>query len=205
MLNKKTYLLIKRFFDVVFSLIGLTVSIPVISILIAVFFITGQRSFFFKQTRVGWKEKLFKLYKLKTMNDKKDSSGALLSDEKRITKFGKIVRWSSLDELPQLLNVLKGEMSFVGPRPLLKEYLPLYTTEQKKRHALKPGITGLAQIYGRNAISWEKKFQLDISYTKKYSFFLDIKILFITVMRFFRPVNINQPNISTVEPFNGTN
>lgn len=192
-------------FDIIFSIIGLIVSIPVISFLIIIFFITGHRSFFFIQTRVGKNERLFKLFKLKTMRDERDSSGKILADEKRITKFGKIVRWSSLDELPQLYNVLRGDMSFVGPRPLLIEYLPLYSQEQKKRHLLKPGITGMAQIYGRNAISWTKKFEMDLNYIKNISFALDLKILFLTIIRFFMPVNINQPNNSTVEAFNGKN
>lgn len=205
MLQKTSYRIIKRLFDILFSLIGLTVSFPVILLLVVILFFTGQRSFFFVQTRVGYKEKLFKLYKLKTMRDDMDKSGLLLPDEKRITKFGKIIRWSSLDELPQLLNVLKGDMSFVGPRPLLVAYLPLYSAEQKKRHHVKPGISGYAQINGRNAISWTKKFQLDIYYIDHQSFFLDLTILAQTVMRFFRPVNISQPNTATVEPFNGVN
>ncbi len=205
MYNKNKYLITKRMFDIIFSIIGLIVSIPVISFLIIIFFITGHRSFFFIQTRVGKNERLFKLFKLKTMRDERDSSGKILADEKRITKFGKIVRWSSLDELPQLYNVLRGDMSFVGPRPLLIEYLPLYSQEQKKRHLLKPGITGMAQIYGRNAISWTKKFEMDLNYIKNISFALDLKILFLTIIRFFMPVNINQPNNSTVEAFNGKN
>lgn len=205
MLQKTSYRIIKRLFDILFSLIGLAVSFPVILLLVVILFFTGQRSFFFVQTRVGYKEKLFKLYKLKTMRDDMDKSGLLLPDEKRITKFGKIIRWSSLDELPQLLNVLKGDMSFVGPRPLLVAYLPLYSAEQKKRHHVKPGISGYAQINGRNAISWTKKFQLDIYYIDHQSFFLDLTILAQTVMRFFRPVNISQPNTATVEPFNGVN
>ncbi len=201
----RPYFIVKRFFDIVFSIIGMIISLPVILILVMIFFITGHRSFFFFQTRVGYREKLFTLYKLKTMKDESDAMGVPLPDEKRITKFGRIVRGSSLDELPQLLNVLKGDMSFVGPRPLLKEYLSLYSPQQKRRHLLKPGITGLAQINGRNAISWTKKFEMDVYYVDHVTFFVDFKILILTIMRFFRPVNISQPKTATVDPFNGIN
>ena len=137
------------------------------------------------------------------MTEAKDRNGNLLSDEKRLTSFGKLLRKSSLDELPQLLNVMKGDMSIVGPRPLLIEYLPLYSTEQKKRHLVRPGITGWAQVNGRNAISWEQKFNYDVWYVKNISFVLDFKILLLTIRRFVKPEGINQSGHSTVEPFKG--
>ena len=200
-----SYQIIKRCFDILFSSIGIVISIPIMFVLLFLLFVTGHKSYFFVQTRVGFKEKRFQLFKLKTMNDKTDSNGQLLSDEVRLTKIGKLIRKTSLDELPQLVNVIRGDMSIVGPRPLLIEYLQLYSTEQKKRHDVKPGITGWAQVNGRNAISWKQKFELDTWYAQHQSFFLDFRILMMTLIGFFKQKDINQPNQATVQPFNGNN
>ena len=159
---------------------------------------------FFKQTRPGKNEKLFTIIKFKTMNDKKDTTGNLLSDEKRLTVIGKIVRKTSLDEIPQLINVLKGDMSLIGPRPLLPEYLPLYNTEQKKRHLVKPGITGLAQINGRNAISWEDKFKFDIAYVNNISFSTDLKIILKTIKKVLISEGISAEGNVTIGKFKGS-
>lgn len=158
---------------------------------------------FFIQARPGKNERIFSIIKFKTMNDKKDTQGNLLPDAERLTAVGKLVRKTSLDELPQLINVLKGDMSFVGPRPLLPEYLPLYNDEQRKRHEVKPGITGWAQINGRNAISWQQKFALDVWYVKHQSFILDVKILFLTMKKVFVSEGINQEGQATAAPFKG--
>lgn len=158
----------------------------------------------FKQKRPGLYGKPFYVYKFRTMTDEKDENGKLLPDEVRLTKTGKIIRKLSLDELPQLFNVLKGELSLVGPRPLLMEYLPLYTTEQARRHEVKPGITGWAQVNGRNAISWEEKFALDVWYVDNQSFWLDMKILFMTVIKVFKREGISQEGQATIEKFTGT-
>ena len=155
------------------------------------------------QTRVGLNEKLFTLVKIKTMTDAKDDQGNLLPDEKRLTKLGKFIRKTSLDELPQFINVLKGDMSFVGPRPLLVEYLQYYSVEQQKRHLVKPGITGWAQINGRNAISWEKKFELDVWYVDHRSFLLDLKILWMTVWQVVARRHIAADGHATMPPFRG--
>jgi undecaprenyl phosphate N,N'-diacetylbacillosamine 1-phosphate transferase len=161
------------------------------------------RPILFKQQRPGYKEKIFTLYKFRTMSNNIDKHGSLLSDSKRLSKFGKIIRSTSLDELPQLFNVLKGDMSFVGPRPLLVEYLPLYSSKQKTRHNVKPGITGWAQVNGRNAISWQEKFELDCWYVENKSFILDIKILLLTFLRIFKRVGINSKTSATMEKFKG--
>jgi lipopolysaccharide/colanic/teichoic acid biosynthesis glycosyltransferase len=158
----------------------------------------------FVQTRPGKGGKLFKVIKFKTMNDKKDSAGNLLPDNKRITQVGKIVRSLSIDELPQLINVLKGDMSLVGPRPLLVQYLPLYSERQLRRHEVKPGMTGWAQVNGRNAISWEQKFEYDVWYVDNLSLWLDIKILLLTVKRVFFRDGINAASDVTMEPFKGS-
>ena len=155
--------------------------------------------------RPGKKCKFFKIIKFKTMNDKKDTFGHLLSDTERHTKMGMFVRKTSLDEIPQLLNVLKGDMSFVGPRPLLTDYVHLYTDFQNRRHQVKPGITGWAQVNGRNAISWDKKFELDVWYVDHCSFWLDVKILFKTVGKVLKSDGINPKNEISTEPFNGYN
>jgi lipopolysaccharide/colanic/teichoic acid biosynthesis glycosyltransferase len=158
---------------------------------------------FFFQTRPGKNEKLFKIIKFKTMTDARDAKGELLPDKERITWIGNIIRKTSLDEIPQLLNVIKGDMALVGPRPLLPEYLPLYDEEQKKRHLVKPGITGWAQVNGRNAISWKEKFKYDVWYVENQSFLLDVKILFLTVKKVFKSEGISAANSVTMEKFRG--
>ena len=164
---------------------------------------SNKGNIFFKQKRPGKYEKIFIVLKFKTMNDKKDNKGNLLPDKERLHKLGLLLRKTSLDELPQLFNVLKGDMSFVGPRPLLVEYLPLYTEKQRVRHSINPGITGWAQINGRNAISWEDKFNHDIWYVKHKSFVLDIKILFLTFFRIVQAKDINEKNTATTTKFKG--
>ena len=159
----------------------------------------------FTQSRPGLNEKIFKIYKFKTMSDERDANGELLSDELRLNEYGKKIRTLSLDELPQLFNVLKGDMSFIGPRPLLIEYLPLYNEEQKLRHTVRPGITGLAQVNGRNAISWEKKFEFDTHYAKNLSFLLDVKIALLTIKKVVVKEGISKDGMATTEKFNGKN
>jgi lipopolysaccharide/colanic/teichoic acid biosynthesis glycosyltransferase len=160
---------------------------------------------FFCQRRPGKNGKVFNLIKFKTMTDDIDSEGNLLSDEKRLTKLGSFIRKTSLDEIPQLINILKTDMSFIGPRPLLVEYLPLYNDEQKKRHLIKPGITGWAQVNGRNAISWQKKLELDVWYVENISFLLDLKIIYLTFKKVTASEGINSTTHVTMEKFNGNN
>lgn len=160
---------------------------------------------FFTQERPGQYGKIFKVIKFKTMTDERDENGDLLPDEKRLTKIGKFIRSSSVDELPQLFNVLKGDMSLIGPRPLLPQYLPLYSKEQARRHEVRPGITGWAQVNGRNAISWTKKFELDVWYVDHCSFLLDLKIIFLTVKKVFVREGISSDTSATMEPFIGNN
>ena len=191
----------KRLFDVIISIIILLLFLPVLFILLILMFLTGHRRFFFVQQRPGYKEKVFALIKLRTMTEAKDVNGKLLPDEMRLTSFGQFLRKSSLDEIPQFWNVLKGEMSIIGPRPLLMEYLPMYSTEEKKRHAVKPGITGWAQVNGRNSISWEYKFALDLWYVSNLSFLLDLRIIFLTIKKVIKKDGINQKGQSTVVPF----
>ena len=197
--------IIKPVFDFVGSFSLLLLVSPIIFVLIIALFIANKGKPFFFQLRPGKNEKLFKIIKFKTMTDEKDALGALLPDSKRLTTVGKFVRKTSLDELPQLLNVLKGDMSFVGPRPLLPEYLPLYTSVQKKRHQLKPGITGWAQVNGRNAITWEQKFTYDVWYIKNINFLLDLKILFLTMKKVLVSEGISSKGQATTEPFTGSN
>jgi len=193
----------KPFFDFIVSLLCLIIFSPIFIIILVIlsYFNNGQP--FFYQIRPGKHGKLFKVIKFKTMNDKKDDQGNLLSDEKRLTNLGKFVRKTSLDELPQLINVLKGDMSLIGPRPLLPEYLTLYNPIQRKRHDVKPGITGWAQVNGRNAISWEKKFELDVWYVEHLSFKLDAKILFKTILKVIKSEGINTANQATTTKFTG--
>ena len=195
----------KRGMDFSVALIALIVLMPIMLILILLLLITGHRKFFFVQQRVGYNEKLFYLLKFRSMTEAKDENGNLLSDEIRLTNFGKWMRKTSLDELPQLFNVLKGDMSIIGPRPLLIQYLDLYTHEQRKRHWVRPGISGWAQVNGRNAISWNKKFELDVWYMNNINFFLDFKIIFMTIKKIFVSEGINQNGQATVEAFNGSN
>lgn len=195
---------IKRIFDFVLALLLLVLFSPLILITALLLKIT-QGSVIFTQNRPGLNEKIFKIYKFKTMSDERDEKGELLSDELRLKAFGKIVRSLSLDELLQLFNVLKGDMSFVGPRPLLVEYLPLYNEEQKLRHKVRPGITGWAQVNGRNAISWQKKFELDVYYVKNISFLLDLKIMFLTALKVLKRSGVSKEGHVTTEKFNGKN
>jgi undecaprenyl phosphate N,N'-diacetylbacillosamine 1-phosphate transferase len=194
---------IKRTADIITAIIAIVLLSPVFILVVVLLLLKGHRSLFFFQTRVGKNEKLFTLMKIKTMTDAKDDQGNLLPDEIRLTKLGKFIRKTSLDEMPQFVNVLKGDMSFVGPRPLLVEYLQYYSIEQRKRHLVKPGITGWAQINGRNAISWEKKFELDVWYVKNISFQLDLKIVFLTLLKIIRSEGINQQGQATMEAFRG--
>lgn len=193
----------KRTFDILLSAIGLIILSPIFIIVTVLLMIYNNGKPFFFQSRPGKNEKIFKVVKFKTMNDKKDEEGSLLSDSKRLTKVGQFVRKTSLDEIPQLLNVLKGEMSLIGPRPLLVEYLPLYNENQKKRHNVRPGITGWAQVNGRNAISWKKKFEYDVEYVDRLSFFLDVKIFFMTFLKVFKSEGINEVGQVTATKFMG--
>ena len=197
--------MIKRILDLCFSFVLLILLSPVILLILFLVKIKYGSPILFKQKRPGLNEKLFEMYKFRTMTDKRDKNGDLLPDEDRITTFGQFLRKTSLDELPGLFNVLKGDMSFVGPRPLLVEYLPLYNEEQRKRHNVKPGITGWAQVNGRNAITWEEKFELDVWYVENWSIWLDIKILLLTLVKVIRREGINQKNQVTMEKFKGEN
>ncbi len=196
---------IKRFIDVVGSGIGLLVISPLFFFVALLLMMANFGSPFFSQLRPGYRGKIFRVIKFKTMNERRDSEGKLLPDSERLTLFGKFVRKLSLDELPQLINVLKGDMSLVGPRPLLPEYLPLYSAEQLRRHEVRPGMTGWAQVNGRNDISWEEKFRLDVWYVDNISFILDIKILFMTFWNVIRSKGISKEGHATTEKFNGHN
>lgn len=193
----------KRFLDFIIAFILLFFLSPIIffTYLLIKIFLKGPA--LFKQKRPGKDHEIFTIYKFRTMNDKRDGIGELLPDSERLTGLGKFIRKTSLDELPQLYNVLKGEMSFIGPRPLLVEYLPLYSERHKRRHYVRPGITGWAQVNGRNAISWEQKFEYDIYYTQNLSLFLDLKIVFLTIKKVIISEDINQQGQATVEKFKG--
>ena len=194
---------IKRFSDLAVAVPAVFLMLPIL--IIIGFFVRWRigSPVFFIQKRPGINGKMFSLYKFRTMTDQRDESGKLLSDEKRLTRFGSFLRKTSLDELPEIFNVLRGEMSLVGPRPLLMEYLPRYTPEQARRHELTPGITGWAQVNGRNAVSWEEKFKLDVWYVDNWSMWLDIKILIITVWKILKREGINHPGMATMEEFKG--
>ncbi len=193
----------KRLVDVVLAACGLLVLAPVLAVISAAIYLTMGRPIFFTHVRAGAAGKSFKLLKFRSMTDARDADGNLLPDAARITRLGSFLRRSSLDELPELVNVLRGDMSLVGPRPLLLQYLPLYTPEQMRRHTVRPGITGWAQINGRNAISWEKKFEHDVWYVDHQSFWLDLKILFLTVWQVLRRDGISQPGHATADFFRG--
>ncbi|WP_339611201.1 sugar transferase [uncultured Planktosalinus sp.] len=193
----------KPTFDFLAALTGLVLLSPVFLIVTIALALANHGQPFFFQRRPGKGERIFSIIKFKTMSDKKNTQGNLLPDAERLTAVGKLVRKTSLDEIPQLINVLKGEMSLVGPRPLLPEYLPLYNEEQKKRHHVKPGITGWAQVNGRNAISWEQKFALDVWYVENQNFLLDLKILFLTLKKVFVSEGINTEGQATTERFKG--
>lgn len=193
---------IKCCIDVLIALLLLICLSPLFIVIIFFLAIECGKPVFFIQERPGKNAKIFKIYKFRTMNNKTDTNGDLLPDIQRITKVGKFVRLLSLDELPQLINVLKGEMSLIGPRPLLVEYLDKYSTEQARRHEVRPGITGWAQVNGRNAISWDEKFRLDVWYVENVSFCLDIKILIMTVLKVIRRESVNADSNSTMYKFN---
>ena len=195
--------IIKTSLDVIIAFIIIFLTLPLLLVITMLLFISNQGKPFFFQIRPGKNEKTFKIIKFKTMNDKKDSDGNLLSDADRLTKIGNFVRKTSLDELPQLLNVLKGDMSLIGPRPLLPEYLPLYNETQRKRHEVKPGITGWAQVNGRNAISWQQKFDFDVWYVNHFSFLLDCKIIYLTINKVFKREGITAENSVSAEAFKG--
>ncbi|MEN9336599.1 MAG: Undecaprenyl phosphate N,N-diacetylbacillosamine 1-phosphate transferase [Bacteroidota bacterium] len=195
--------IIKPFFDICCAALGLLIAAPILGLVTILLAIANHGKPFFIQNRPGKNGKVFRIIKFKTMNDKKDAEGKLLPDAERLTKIGAFVRKTSLDEIPQLINVLKGDMSFIGPRPLLTHYLHLYNDFQNRRHEVKPGITGWAQVNGRNAISWDKKFEYDVWYVDHISFFLDIKILLKTVLKVVKSEGINAADSSTIEPFNG--
>ncbi len=195
---------IKRPMDFCLSLCALIVLSPVLLILIVIGTIKMQGNPFFTQQRPGKNEKIFRLIKFRTMTNQKDTDGNLLPDEKRLTKYGRFLRSTSLDELPELINILKGDMSIVGPRPLLVQYLPLYNERQKLRHLVRPGLSGLAQINGRNTLTWEEKFEDDVTYIENISFLGDIKIIFTTILKVLKREGISSENNVTMEEFKGT-
>ena len=196
-------LFFKRFLDFTLSLIAIILLSPIYLIVAILVRVKLGSPVIFKQKRPGKDEKIFKMYKFRSMTSEPDGEGNLLPDEVRLTSFGKKLRSTSLDELPELFNILKGDMSIIGPRPLFVHYLPLYNGFQKQRHDVRPGLTGLAQVSGRNAISWEEKFEKDVEYTKEYSFLLDMKILFMTVKTVFKKEGISSDTSSTMEEFKG--
>lgn len=197
---------LKRLIDFTIVLVVLLVIWPILFIItVWLHFANKGAGAFFTQERPGKNGKIFKVIKYKTMTDERDANGNLLPDADRLTPVGKFVRSTSIDELPQLINVLKGDMALIGPRPLLPQYLPLYSKEQARRHEVRPGITGWAQVNGRNAISWAKKFELDVWYVDHCSFLLDLKIIFLTIKKVFIREGISQEGQATIEPFNGHN
>lgn len=197
---------LKRFIDFVIVFFVLAVIWPILLFMtIWLYFANKGAGVFFTQERPGKCSKIFRVIKFKTMTDERDENGNLLPDEKRLTKIGKFIRSTSIDELPQLINVLKGDMALIGPRPLLPQYLPLYSKEQARRHEVRPGITGWAQVNGRNAISWAKKFELDVWYVDHCSFLLDLKIIFLTIKKVFVREGISSDTSVTMEPFTGNN
>jgi lipopolysaccharide/colanic/teichoic acid biosynthesis glycosyltransferase len=193
----------KRFLDLIVSLVAFSLLLPVFIIVTALLYIANQGKPFFVQQRPGKDGRIFRLVKFRTMNDRKDAAGNLLSDAERLTAVGRFIRKTSLDEIPQLINVIKGEMSLIGPRPLLVEYLPLYNSTQKRRHEVRPGITGWAQINGRNAIGWKEKFELDVWYVDKMSFLLDCKIIIFTLMKVVKSEGVSQQGHVTMTKFEG--
>ena len=200
-----TYFL-KRLIDFTIVFIVLLIIWPILLLItIWLHFANKGAGAFFTQERPGKNGKIFKVIKYKTMTDERDAQGNLLPDADRLTKVGKFVRSTSIDELPQLINVLNGDIALIGPRPLLTQYLPLYSKEQARRHEVRPGITGWAQVNGRNAISWAKKFELDVWYVDHCSFWLDLKIIFLTIKKVFIREGISQEGQATIEPFNGNN
>lgn len=195
--------ILKQIIDLFVALIGLFLLSPILLIILIGLFIANKGNPLFIQSRPGKNGKLFNIIKFKTMNDNKDNKGILLKDEMRLTPVGKFVRKISLDEIPQLINVIKGDMSIIGPRPLLPEYLSLYNEDQKQRHDVKPGITGWAQVNGRNAISWQQKFNYDVYYVNNLSFLLDCKIIYLTIKKVFKREGITAENSASAEVFKG--
>lgn len=196
--------MLKRLFDIFVALTLLLLLLPILLVVALLIRINLGGPILFSQDRPGLNGKIFKMYKFRSMSNERDQHGNLLPDEVRLTKFGKALRASSLDELPELVNILKGDMSLVGPRPLLVEYLPLYNQQQARRHEVRPGITGWAQVNGRNSVSWEQKFDLDVWYVENQSFLLDIKILFMTFFKVIKKDGISQAQHVTAEKFKGT-
>jgi sugar transferase EpsL len=193
----------KRLFDLIAVTLGLIIISPILLIITLFVWMLHGTPILFRQQRPGYKGHPFFIYKFRTMTDSRDPSGAMLPDEKRLTRFGKFLRATSLDELPELFNVFKGEMTLVGPRPLLMQYLERYSPEQARRHDVYPGLTGWAQVNGRNALTWEDKFKLDVWYVDHWSLWLDIKILFMTIGKVFKREGISQPGYATAEEFMG--
>jgi undecaprenyl phosphate N,N'-diacetylbacillosamine 1-phosphate transferase len=194
----------KRPMDIILSLIAIIVLSPILIVVILLVRVKLGSPVLFKQKRPGLNEKIFMMYKFRTMTDERDENGELLPDSVRLTKFGVFLRSTSLDELPELLNILKGDMSIIGPRPLLVQYLPLYNEHQKRRHEVRPGLSGLAQVSGRNAISWEDKFNLDVEYVDSVSLMSDLKIIFSTIKKVFVREGINSETAATMEYFEGS-
>lgn len=193
----------KRIFDLLLTGLGLVLISPILALLAGLVWLAHGWPLIFSQVRPGYQGKLFRIYKFRTMTDERDEAGNLLPDEERLTRLGRLLRATSLDELPELINVLSGQMSLIGPRPLLVQYLERYTPEQTRRHDVLPGITGWAQINGRNAITWEDKFRLDVWYVDNWSFWLDIKILALTLWKVIKHEGISQPGHATAEEFMG--
>ena len=202
---KKLGLVIKRLFDIVCALGGLIILSPVLIICALLIRVNLGSPIFFRQTRIGKGNKEFEMIKFRSMKDAFDKNGNALPDEERMTKLGKVLRSLSLDELPELINILKGDMSLIGPRPLLVQYLPLYNERQIKRHDVTPGLTGWAQVNGRNSLSWSEKFELDVYYVENWSLWLDVKIFFMTFYKVFKREGISQEGQATMEFFNGMN
>lgn len=198
------YKLVKRIFDIISSLFALIVLFVPMLVLAIIGILVMKGNPFFTQQRPGKNEKIFKLIKFRTMTNEKDENGNLLPDEDRLTKYGLFLRNTSLDELPELINILKGDMSVIGPRPLLVQYIPLYNEHQHRRHEVRPGLSGWAQINGRNTVTWEDKFDMDVYYVDNYSLLLDIKILFMTVLNVLKREGISSETSATMEAFTGT-
>ncbi|MDM5452704.1 sugar transferase [Peribacillus simplex] len=196
---------VKRAMDFILSLLAILILSPILLAVALLVRVKLGSPVLFKQKRPGLNENIFMMYKFRTMTDERDEHGELLPDSVRLTKFGKLLRSTSLDELPELFNILKGDMSIVGPRPLLVQYLPIYNEHQKRRHEVRPGLSGLAQVNGRNAISWENKFNLDVEYVDNLSFIGDWKIIFLTIKKVFVREGINSEAVATMEPFKGAN
>ena len=196
---------LKRILDLIISVVLVLVLSPILLVVSILLSIQNKGSAFFFQDRPGQHEKRIRIVKFKSMTDERDAQGNLLPDNQRITRLGRFVRKWSLDELPQLFNVIRGDMSLIGPRPLLFKYIPLYSMEQRKRHNVKPGITGWAQVNGRNAISWKRKFELDVYYVENLSFLLDFKIFWKTILKIVKREGINQSQERPMQPFDGTN